>query len=107
MALFVGVVANAAFWVGAALAKRRDWSCSYRYWSDGGRNPNAFVTLGLFYGGILLGVAVAVVGAITYLRTRRSTALISIAIGVAPLVVVVAVILLGHPKAWTYNCSTD
>ena len=101
-----GVGAVALFFVGAALVRTREWSCKYRFWSDGSHNPKPAMAGALVVGGIALGIVVAIIGIRRYRRTHRSIDLLVVAVGLVPLIAALAVVLLLPHGSWAYDCST-
>jgi hypothetical protein len=104
-ACVTAVVAVAAIVAGFHLIGQREWECSYRYWDNGGANHKAVVPTLLLVGGVIVGLVVTATSARAYLRSRRATTwLLPVALGLAPLVLVVLLLVInGNPM---YDCST-
>ena len=108
VATAIAIVAVAAFAIGLVLSSQRDWACNYRYWSDGGRNPNASVTFWMIWAGVGLGVVASLLALVSALRWRRPRDVLGVAIGLLPAIGLILFVLAaatGH--RWDYNCSTD
>jgi hypothetical protein len=101
-----GVGAVAVFAAGAALVRTREWSCKYRYWSDGSHNAKPELASALAIGGIVLGIVVAGIGIRRYRRTHRPIDLLVVAVGLIPLIAALTAVLLLRHSSWAYDCST-
>ena len=88
------------------LVRTREWSCQYRFWSDGSHNPKPAMAGALVVGGIAVGIVVAVIGIRRYRRTRRPIDLLVVAVGLVPLIAALAAVLLLPHGSWAYDCST-
>jgi hypothetical protein len=102
----VALVAIVLVVLGFVLIGQREWSCQYRYWSDGQHNDKADVPAILAVVGVVVGVIVAATCLIAYLRLgHRASWLWPIALGATPLAIAIVILLVtgGNPG---YDCTT-
>jgi len=99
----VGIVVAAAMVeaIGLYFSTKREWTCNYRFWSDGGRNPT-WVTAALVFGGAALGIVGAIGAGVIAVRTARwAWAVVALA------GVVVSLVWLPMIVSFAADCSSD
>ena len=102
----VGVIEIAAVALAFILVGQREWSCQYRYWSDGSHNDKSVVPAILGVTGVVVGLVVAAICVVAYARSgRNSVWLWPVAVGLVPLALGTVILLAtgGNPG---YDCGT-